>query len=59
VLTLVAITAASVWLVPAWGLLGAAAAIGVANAVTGACYLGLYLRRVSPRLRALDPAVAG
>jgi O-antigen/teichoic acid export membrane protein len=53
VLTLVTITIACVWLVPLWGLMGAAAAVGVANVTTGLCYLGLYLRRVRPRLDAL------
>jgi O-antigen/teichoic acid export membrane protein len=56
VLTLVTITIACVWLVPLWGLMGAAAAVGVANVTTGLCYLGLYLRRVRPRLDALVPA---
>jgi O-antigen/teichoic acid export membrane protein len=50
VLTLVTITLASLWLVPMWGLMGAALAVGCANVSNGCCYLWLYLRRVKPRL---------
>lgn len=53
ILTLVTITAACLWLIPIWGLMGAAVALGMANVATGLCYLGLYLRRVSPRLNAV------
>jgi O-antigen/teichoic acid export membrane protein len=50
VLTLITITLASLWLVPMWGLMGAALAVGCANVANGCCYLWLYLRRVKPRL---------
>ncbi len=53
VLMLTTITLASIALVPSWGLMGAAVAVGIANVANGLCYLGLYLRRVKPRLSAL------